>query len=411
MSTATRSRSRRENYQAEGLAVLAWLNDLDRPDPADRVAAVRNLGVMCTGNDDPIVIEALTGRLADASAPVRAAAATALSAGGRLTTAARASLLRLIRDPHPDVRLAAIGAVMTALGPDLVPALADALGDDDADVRAASLDALHQLGPQARSEITKASQLFEDPVADIRAAALAFVAAVAADGLDVGRVLPLLRDDDAAVRRAAIGLLAKSPSTSQQVLEGLCERLTDPSAEVRLAAATALARRGDAASPATLALLAATRDASPLVQHAARTGVATLNERARPWLPYLLEILRSLEPGERSLIDHADKLIRCSIDPGIGGDFSIGTIAEFFCEILDHPNEVVVWNGGIGLSTVGSAAAIAGQKLVSLLASEVTHQRVCGVCGFLGMGPAALPWLYVLLRHVTDPDPLSRQWR
>jgi HEAT repeat protein len=115
-----------------------------------------------------------------------------------------------------------------AFGEDAAPAvgeLARALGDRDADVRAAAAEALAQVGPQAA------------PAAP--------------------RLAKLLIDENLEVREAATLALGGIGKRAASAIPNLCAALKDPAGTVRMSAAWALGRMGDTAQPAVPALIEA----------------------------------------------------------------------------------------------------------------------------------------------------------
>ena len=146
------------------------------------------------------------------------------------------ALIEAMRAPSPGVREMA-ASMLGRLGVDGArAALTDALGDDDARVRAASIRALTASygGPDS----IELDSLVLDPSPIVRAAAL-----VARAGGSVGVDSPLLADPSPQVRAAALGNLEDPDAADGRAV--LIAGLGDDSGIVRAAAVTALA-----ASPA-----------------------------------------------------------------------------------------------------------------------------------------------------------------
>jgi len=99
------------------------------------------------------------------------------------TTDAEAKLINLMQnsDQPPIARATAAAELGHRLSPDSVPALTLALGDSDARVRAAAVDALSALPPEARWQA--AHGLLRDPVRVVRAQAAEALAGIAVEQL------------------------------------------------------------------------------------------------------------------------------------------------------------------------------------------------------------------------------------
>ncbi|MGA5098759.1 fumarate reductase/succinate dehydrogenase flavoprotein subunit [Streptomyces lavendulocolor] len=192
-----------------------------------------------------------------------------------------APLLPYLADPDPAVRRAAV-ATLTETTPDGTgAALARALGDDDAGVRAAAADSLRELvetlppDPELRDGLVAALSS-ADPV--VRAAAPALLRALRLGDADL--FAPRLADPDRAVRLETVRALV-----SVDAVGALATAARDADREVRVATAKGLAAvaapPGDGALLLdTLALLVA--DADPLVRGAAFEALGTTGCPAGP---------------------------------------------------------------------------------------------------------------------------------
>ncbi|MGI5359007.1 fumarate reductase/succinate dehydrogenase flavoprotein subunit [Streptomyces sp. CA-252508] len=192
-----------------------------------------------------------------------------------------APLLPYLADPDPAVRRAAV-ATLTETTPDGTgAALARALADDDAGVRAAAADSLRELvetlppDPELRDGLVAALSS-ADPV--VRAAAPALLRALRLGDADL--FAPRLADPDRAVRVETVRALV-----SVDAVGALATAARDADREVRVATAKGLAAvaapPGDGALLLdTLALLVA--DADPLVRGAAFEALGTTGCPAGP---------------------------------------------------------------------------------------------------------------------------------
>ncbi|MEM1418247.1 MAG: HEAT repeat domain-containing protein, partial [Myxococcota bacterium] len=170
--------------------------------------------------------------------------------------------LRDARAEDPRFRLAAarvLGEAPEDRRSDARAALEALLGDALGPVRAATLDALADLGdPEA---VAAAEAHLDDEHADVRQAAVRALAALAAD--PAAALVPLVDDPRPEMRLLAlVGLVAHAPDVAA---ERLPAHVADPDPEVRLAAARGLGELGAGADLLADALLSA----DPRVAYAA----------------------------------------------------------------------------------------------------------------------------------------------
>ncbi|WP_235455083.1 fumarate reductase/succinate dehydrogenase flavoprotein subunit [Streptomyces olivochromogenes] len=177
-----------------------------------------------------------------------------------------------LTDPEPSVRRTAVTVLTESVPPGTGPALAAALTDTDAGVRAAAVASLREL----------VETLVPEPaLRDGLAAALSEAdPAVRAATLDVLRALRLgdaelfahsLSDSDTAVRIAAVRALVSVDATAELARAAA----VDPSREVRVTIAKALATLGTGSDMACSALAALVDDPDALVRGAAYEALGT----------------------------------------------------------------------------------------------------------------------------------------
>lgn len=170
--------------------------------------------------------------------------------------AARRPLVRALADPAPPVRRVALEALLRLPGDaETVGVCARRLSDSDPLVRAAAVAAIAALDPDAAATL---EPTVRDPHPSVRAALAAEARVLASDSVGA-----LLRDDDGAVRVAALEALTRDPRREQTPL--LLEALDAPSWHVRRAAVDVLGASGgdDAVAPR---LVRALVDPHPLVR-------------------------------------------------------------------------------------------------------------------------------------------------
>jgi HEAT repeat protein len=200
------------------------------PDPAVRRVAMEMLAARPGEETLPVVLPGLR----DHDPMVRAAAVRGAAAGGALPEVAA-----LLGDPEADVRLAALDALDAAgLPPEHREAVRAALRDPDAEVRARAAAVLLSTGHDADARETLGSMARSDDP-ERRAAG---IAALAGRG-DPEAIGAAVADPDPAVRRAAI--LALPEVLPPEAAGALVEALGDPDPDIRAGAAEGLVRLGD----------------------------------------------------------------------------------------------------------------------------------------------------------------------
>jgi HEAT repeat protein len=274
---------------------------LDDSRSTRRLAAVRVLGAIA----DRQAVESLRRALADDVAGVRAEALDALAQiGERADANPGLECARLLTDPAPHVRIAAVRAVARLL-PHPGPLLGQAAEDPDRGVRLAVAHHAASLPSQAASGLlgdadirvrATAAQasgmrevgalgalLSDDPARDVRRAA-----ARALGGMRDERVadllIPGLRDRDALVRAAVLHALEQL-LTRNGVVRRLCRELAGPRAEDRRATLYALARLQARESATDVARAA--RDPDPEVRFALIHTAEALFDEPGPLMRYL----------------------------------------------------------------------------------------------------------------------------
>ena len=231
-----------------------------------------------TLSDD--AVEAITACLTADSKTIRRRAADALAAIARHDSKIAASIRPGLESSDRRIRFGiayALGAIEGALDLDAVPALCEALGDSDGDVRWAAAELVVRLGQRnpPRLRVCLLELLGGDNSA-ARKMALYCLRDLELGGDDVlAAASASIRDNDPHVRLAALALLASSFANSEQAVAQMVERLeADRDAGVRRAAAIALgAARGGSERVAAALRRALAQSADESLARAARTAL------------------------------------------------------------------------------------------------------------------------------------------
>ncbi len=282
-------------------AVPALVQALQDEDRWVRRAAAEALGKI----GDPQAVPALIQTLQDKNIWVRRAAAEALGEIG--DPQAMPALIQTLQDEVKDVRRAvgkigdpqavpdliqyfedqgkkdvrrAAAEALGKIGAPAVPALIQALQDEDEDVRRAAAWALGQIGD--RQAVPALIQALQDENEDVRRAAALSLGKIGAPA--VPALLQALQDEDEDVRRAAVSVLRQIGDP--QAVPPLLQALQHENKDVRRVAVWAL---GEIGVPAVPALIQALRNEDEDVRRPA--GVA-LWKIGAPAVPALLQALR-----------------------------------------------------------------------------------------------------------------------
>jgi HEAT repeat protein len=264
---------------------------------ADDEAAVRRVAAEALGRipTEPLTVSLLKQQLEDVDASARAAAVSALAGlapdpsdilalaivdrhervrqeAARVSAKLDPALVRrLLDDPAANVRREALQTLRRHPRHDLVPAVAETLGDPNWHVREAACRALGAAG------ITEPLfPLLVDPHTSVRRAALAAFEDVHGASLE-GSFTQRLRQHDQSLQRELLELLAERGTGSARPLAAL---IASPDASVRLALAHALTTCRDSEAVNALRYLAGDENAD--VRHAALTGLDARKRKLEP---------------------------------------------------------------------------------------------------------------------------------
>lgn len=232
-----------------------------------------------------------------------------------------------------------------------VPRVASLLDDEDRTVREAALEALQRLAAKDPVALNALCGELSRAAAPAKRRNAALILGALLDG---ERLIRLVKDEDASVRRAAVSSLVRIDLP--QAITHLALALSDEEAEVRLAAAQALAERGgpEVLAPLSLAL----NDADPWVQTAALKGLSALGDPAA--LPGVMAVLeaaggpvlmaglrtaaalggvKALAPIEKALSHPDEEVVEVAIEllSGLGG----GWVASHAATLIGHPHWAV----------------------------------------------------------------------
>jgi HEAT repeat protein len=236
---------------AEESSIADLLAELRSPEQSVRLRAIDTLATR--GVKNPEVLAALTARLQDSSPTVRIRAAEALRQRGRSARSAGAALAEMATDANVQVRRTAVRAIRD-IQPDpkvVVPVLTRLVNDPDPAVRVAALDSLTAAGKGAVPQLIEVLQ--EQDKAYWACQALGEI------GPDASAAVPMLTKllataGSTELRREAALTLGAIGKDASEAAPLLVKTLEDPDYGVRMAAVFAIGRIGPAARSAESSL-------------------------------------------------------------------------------------------------------------------------------------------------------------
>lgn len=289
---------------------------------------------------DRAAVSALAAALRDPVAGVRAAAAEALRSA-RDSVAVRALMEVLRTDPSAAVRRSAAWSLGEIEDPAAIPALAEALARDrDLEVRKNAAEALGHID---RPQATPAlvQALEQDGEVAVRLAAAEALANIEDPSSIDALIRAVDRDDDPDVRRAAIEAIDNLEDS--RAVAAVSRALRDDDAEVRHAAADALGSMDDRA--AVPPLVAAARDANPEVRRAVIDALGSLGDRRA-------------EPVFTAALGDSDVEVRRAAAQGFGNLDRVRTAPPELLRAMNDADAEVRHNVAHALANIEDPAAV-----------------------------------------------------
>jgi HEAT repeat protein len=338
---------------------------------------------------------ALIRQLKDHDPAKRANAIVLLGQSGENGTIAVPVLIEMLKD-QPGFTSSennyfrdAAAKALAQIGLSAVPALTEALKDEDVNVRAGVSYALGRIGPDAMSAVPqlintlknwpKASKLENDYVRDTAANALVNIGSAA-----VPKLIEALKMQNVDVRGGAAYALGRIGPRAKAAVPTLIEALKASHEYVRSSAADALGRIGPAAKPAVDALIEALRDGAGEVRSGAAYALGQLGDKKA--IPVLINSLQDQHEHVRG--SAASALVR--IGPAATVDGLI--------EALKESHEGTRGGAAHVLGQFGPAARKAVPELIRTLNAqdEYVRDRAANALGRIGSEDAVPPLMEVL---------------
>ena len=337
---------------AANRSVVALCEGLKNSDWRVRVACVRALKEIELGRDDPAIIPALAGALADRDALVREIAVDSLRELGPRGCPASAALVTLIgQDSRERIRLLTVSAfhAMRCKDPSVLQALVGVvMNDADDTIRMKATEVLGELAPQSEEAIQALEAALGDPIDTVRATAakalvrigppqrvspsvlgylkqeiargdgtawaMNFVEELPMLGPEARTVVPLLINelkttDDLNVRARVASALGNIDPDDDRVYAALVDTTKDSSWFVRASVLQALARSKSHAPAVVTRLITALDDPDDQVRRTAAESLGKLGPAARAAVPKLRTIVERDNTWAKAAAEEALKTI------------------------------------------------------------------------------------------------------
>jgi len=240
--------------------------------------------------------------------------------------------LKWLRSAEAKERRAAAFALSTEIGPEgkaAVPALIEALKDEDKDVRSCAAQALGDIGPEARSAGPALVEALKDkdPAVSFNA-----VQALSSIGPQAKAVVPALIEalKDPATRASAADVLGNIGPEAKAAVPALLDALKDKDANTRASAAFALGSIGPEAKAAVPALTEALKEENASLRRSAVFALGSIGPGAKPAFPALRELLKDKTSEMRQAVTWALH----QIDPKAAKEASIPEPVAIYHAIL-----------------------------------------------------------------------------
>jgi HEAT repeat protein len=259
---------------------------LNKPPPGSTILAsrVRRLAAVALAginmNPEPDILSALLGvlRATDTDAELRRTAAYTIAQLRPSDSETTLSLVSNMQDKAPQVRSAVVSALWSIssqgkIEPSVVPALFEALKDENAEVRRTAISALGNIATEDENLETKLLETLKDEDADVRHAAAAALGTRRGNSSIVPQLIAILQNPVFQRSGAAEALGQIKMTDTAAAVEALKVSLGDSNLELRRASGYALTKLAAKDERATEALLDYLNNKDPDLRNAAISAV------------------------------------------------------------------------------------------------------------------------------------------
>ena len=353
---------------------------------------------------------------------------TAIEKLGKIGKPAIPALIEALQDQNLLVRRSA-SQVLAKIGHPAIPDLAKALNNPDAGVRSSAASALGGIGPEAKTAVPKLIFLLKDREANVRGSAASALGSIGVEAKTAARPLvPLLKDREASVRSSAAYALDRIGAEAKDAVQDLVPLLKDSDVGVRRDAAYALGRIGAEAKTAVPQLVPLLTNSDLGVRRTATYALEGIGAEAKAAVPQLIALLKEdsdanvrrnaayalgnigaeakdAVPQLILLLENSDANLRGSAAYALG-DIGAKTVVPKLIPLLDKSDPTndanVRWRTVYALGRMGAEAKIAVPQLIALLKKDSdanVRSSAATVLGSIGAeAKDAVPQLILLLK-------------
>jgi HEAT repeat protein len=282
------------------------------------------------------------------------------------------ALIEALREENLLVRRSAAEA-LRKIGDRSIPALVKALKDSDVKVRRNAINLLIIINygwsgssSQAKTAVPQLIFLLKDSDPDLRRSAADALENIGPEAKTaVPQLILLLKDSDADVRRSAARALGNMGAEAKTVVPQLILLLKDSDAGVRSNAADVLGSIGAASKTAVPQLILLLKDSDIFVRTSAISALRNMGAEVKAAVPQLILLLKDSDAGVRS---NATYLLG-----NIGAEAK--TAVPQLILLLKDSDKFVRSNAAIALGSIGEEAKTAVPQLIPLLKDSDTVMR------------------------------------
>ena len=291
---------------------------------------------------------------------------TAIEKLGKIGKPAIPALIEALQDQNLLVRRSA-SQVLAKIGHPAIPDLAKALNNPDAGVRSSAASALGGIGPEAKTAVPKLIFLLKDREANVRGSAASALGSIGVEAKTAARPLvPLLKDREASVRSSAAYALDRIGAEAKDAVQDLVPLLKDSDVGVRRDAAYALGRIGAEAKTAVPQLVPLLTNSDLGVRRTATYALEGIGAEAKAAVPQLIALLK----------EDSDANVRRNAAYALG---NIGAEAKDAVPqlilLLKDSNVNVRRSAASALERIGAETKIVVPQLIDLLKDSDTNVR------------------------------------
>jgi len=309
------------------------------------------------------------------------------------------ALIEALREENLLVRRS-VAQALGGNGNRAIPALVKASKDSDVKVRRNAVNVLRDIMryyvsqelSEAKNAVPQLIPLLKDSDAEVRRSAASVLGNIGTEAKNaVPQLIPLLKDFDAGVRSSAAFALGRIGAEAKTVVPQLIPLLKDSDADVRSSAASALESMGAEAKTVVPQLIPLLKDSDADVRNSAAFALGNIGAEAKTVVPQLILLLKDSDADVRK--SAANALGR------IGAEAK--TAVPQLIILLKDSDAGVRSSAAYALGRIGAEAKTAVPQLILLLKDSNAEVRrdAADVLGRIGAeAKTAVPQLIILLK-------------